>query len=279
MSGSKYDAVIYVDGSYDNNSKSYAYGMVIEDKKGVHYFNKSFSEDNKSSMRNVAGEIAGAQAGIQYALDNNYKNIKLAYDYNGIEAWCSGAWKTNKPATKDYKAFYDNAAAQGLKIDFEHVKGHTGDERNEICDSLAKYALGIPDSKANKQPYKTAIALVNESERKGKRERRYEELSEAQKAAVLRSACEKMTHGVTDQKNFSIAEQDLVRKVFDQQKVLRENPDLRDNKDDFKEFFDYKDYRDEIKSQQARKYVLSRCDTAAVNQGVTHDVKEESFSQ
>lgn len=277
MSGSKYDAVIYVDGSYDNNSKSYAYGMVIEDKKGVHYFNKSFAEDNKSSMRNVAGEIAGAQAGMQYALDNNYKSIKLAYDYNGIEAWCSGDWKTNKPATKDYKAFYENAVKQGLKIDFEHVKGHTGDERNEICDSLAKHALGIPDSKANKQPYKTAIALANESD--SERERRYEDLSEAQKAAVLRSACEKMTHGVTGQKNFSLAEQDLIHKVADQQRVLRENPDLRDNKEDFKEFFDYKDCRDAIKSQQARKYALSRCDTAIVSQGVTNDVEEESFCQ
>ena len=83
---SKYDAEIFVDGSYNAKNKSYAYSMVIADNKGLHYFSRAFPEDDKSSMRNVAGEIVGAQAGMQYALDNNLKSINIIYDYAGIVA-------------------------------------------------------------------------------------------------------------------------------------------------------------------------------------------------
>lgn len=160
-----YDAEIYVDGSYDVHSKSYAYGMTVEDKNGMHYFKKAFPADDKSSMRNVAGEIAGAQAGMQYALDNGYKNIHMLYDYVGIESWCTGSWKAKNPATQAYKQFYDKAA-EDLHIDFEHVKGHSGVENNEICDALAKSALNLSDTAARKAKYADILkqAVPYESE-------------------------------------------------------------------------------------------------------------------
>lgn len=150
---SNYDAEIYVDGSYNINTKQYAYGMVIIDPKGAHYFNKAFPEDSKSSMRNVAGELAGAQAGIQYALDNNLKNINMIYDYAGIEAWCNGSWRAKNQHTQSYKQFYDEASKK-ISIEFTHVKGHTGVEGNEICDSLAKSALNLPDTAEKRKKYK-----------------------------------------------------------------------------------------------------------------------------
>lgn len=150
---SNYDAEIYVDGSYNLNTKQYAYGMVIIDNNGAHCFNKAFPQDDKSSMRNVAGELAGAQAGIQYALDNNLKNINIIYDYAGIEAWCNGSWRAKNQHTQRYKQFYDEAS-QKVNIDFTHVKGHTGVEGNEICDALAKHALNLPDTSERRERYK-----------------------------------------------------------------------------------------------------------------------------
>ncbi len=160
---SDYDAVIYVDGSFDADSGKYAYGMMITDDKGVHYFNRAYDKDENSSMRNVAGEIAGAKSAMQYCLDNNLKNVKLLYDYNGIQAWCEplpgqkAPWKRNNNATKGYAEFY-HRVSESVKIDFEHVDGHTGVEGNEICDSLAKAALGIKDSKSSKFESQIAVA-------------------------------------------------------------------------------------------------------------------------
>lgn len=152
----KYDADIFVDGSYDNNTKKYSYGMVVEDKNGVHAFRRAF-QDEKSSMRNAAGEIAGATAAINYARDNGYKNIKLSYDYEGIGAWCRGDWKAKNPVTMAYKQLYNDALDKGLTIDFNYVPAHTGVERNEICDALAKSALGIKDTKTRQDKFKVYL--------------------------------------------------------------------------------------------------------------------------
>ena len=126
-SDERFDAIIYVDGSYNQDTEQYAYGMMIEDKSGVHYFGKAYPKDNMSSMRNVAGEIAGAKTAIQYCLDNDLKNVQLNYDYVGIEKWCNGEWKAKNPATKAYQDFYNNAS-EHVNIHFNHTPGHQGIE-------------------------------------------------------------------------------------------------------------------------------------------------------
>lgn len=132
----------YVDGSYDDITKSYSYGMVIIYKDDELYFSKKFEKDRLSSMRNVAGEIRGAMAAMQYCLDNGIKSISIFYDYEGIEKWCSGAWKATKEGTKKYAAFYKEISKY-LDVDFIKVKGHSGDKYNDMADALAKEALGI----------------------------------------------------------------------------------------------------------------------------------------
>lgn len=161
----KYDALIYVDGSYrssDINENeagfgqpgsldgSFSYGMIVVNDDGVQKFAECFEPDeNYSPHRNVAGEIKGAMAAMQYALDQDFKKIIIRYDYNGIEYWASGdksnggkVWKANKPATIEYQKFY-NEISQHLTIHFAHVTGHTGNEGNEECDRLAKEKLWI----------------------------------------------------------------------------------------------------------------------------------------
>lgn len=47
-------------------------------------------------MRNVAGEILGATVAMKKALELGFSNMKLCYDYAGIEHWAKGEWKCNK---------------------------------------------------------------------------------------------------------------------------------------------------------------------------------------
>lgn len=135
---------VYVDGSYDVRTGDYSYGIVVLLSDGTTYQTyRAFSHDNEaSSMRNVTGEIEGAKAAIDYAILHGYKSLAIYYDYEGIEKWCTGEWRCNKEATKQYKEYYDKAI-KSLVIHFIKVKGHSGNRYNEIADKLAKAALGL----------------------------------------------------------------------------------------------------------------------------------------
>lgn len=164
LENTDYDAIIYVDGSFiedanyicPNNKPGgpYAYGLMIIDREGTHYYSQGFEPDEYSSSRNVLGEVKGATAALHYCINNNFNKVAIFYDYNGIELWCRPTaneprWKANKVPTQTYAELY-NSICDKITIDFSHVDGHTGVYGNEVVDSLAKAALGIKDSKATK---------------------------------------------------------------------------------------------------------------------------------
>ncbi len=135
-------AVAYVDGSYNIATGQFSFGVVLFFDGAEHTFSQCFSDPELSSMRNVAGEIKGAEMAMQYCLDNGITSLEIYYDYEGIEKWCTGEWKTNKEGTIAYKRFYDETA-KSVSVSFNKVKGHSGDKYNDMADRLAKDALGI----------------------------------------------------------------------------------------------------------------------------------------
>ena len=136
------EAKAYVDGSYDDATKSFSYGIVFFYKGKMFEFSKAFKSNELSSMRNVAGEIKGAEAAMQYCIDQNIHKLKIYHDYEGISRWCLGEWQATKKGTISYVSFY-NKIKNKLKVKFVKVKGHSGDKYNELADKLAKKALGI----------------------------------------------------------------------------------------------------------------------------------------
>lgn len=133
-------AVAYVDGSYNNASKEYSYGMVLFHKREELHFSEMGNDPELALMRNVAGEIKGSEAAMQYAIDHDIKELVIYHDYEGIAKWCLGEWKTNKEGTRAYKEFYDRAKTK-VHIQFVKVAGHSGDRYNDLADKLAKQAL------------------------------------------------------------------------------------------------------------------------------------------
>jgi viroplasmin and RNaseH domain-containing protein len=141
-------AIAYVDGSYDSLTNSFSYGMVFFiDGRELHFLEK-FSESEMSEMNNVAGEIKGAEAAIQYCLDHDIPRVTIYHDYEGIARWCTGEWKAKKEGTMAYAEFCKKASSK-VCIQFVKVKGHSGDKNNDLADRLAKIALGIEIAEDN----------------------------------------------------------------------------------------------------------------------------------
>nr|WP_296156578.1 ribonuclease H family protein [uncultured Blautia sp.] len=137
------DAVeIYVDGSYHAATKEFSYGMVVLIDGKEEKFSQKMTDPELAQMRNVAGEIKGSEAAMQYALDHEIPSIIIYHDYQGIASWCNGDWKANKPGTIAYRDFY-RQASQKVNIQFRKVKGHSNNKYNDMVDELAKQALGI----------------------------------------------------------------------------------------------------------------------------------------
>lgn len=131
--------ISYVDGSFDKEDGSYSYGAIFIEDGEEKVFSKRFAKDKYSEHRNVSGEIFGAMFAIGYAIDGGYENLILHYDYEGIEKWATGEWKTNKELTRKYKAYCDKTKKY-VNVQFVKVLAHSGDKYNEMADKAAKGA-------------------------------------------------------------------------------------------------------------------------------------------
>lgn len=131
----------YVDGSFSNILKKYSAAAVfVIDGEVIHKGAVAYEDEDHLAIRNVAGEIKASMLAINYAIENNYDEINIFYDYEGIRSWAMGYWKTNKDATKSYKKFFDEKKDK-ITVHFHKVEAHTGDKYNEMADALAKEAI------------------------------------------------------------------------------------------------------------------------------------------
>lgn len=135
-------AVAYVDGSFDEVSGCYASGLIIFFGQEEVRISHKYDNPSMASMRNVAGEIMASVEAMRYCLSIGIKELTIYHDYEGIAKWPTGVWKTEKDGTKAYKDFYDKVSAK-LDVKFVKVKGHSGNEYNDVADYLAKEALGL----------------------------------------------------------------------------------------------------------------------------------------
>lgn len=134
--------IAYVDGSYNVATEEFSYGMVLLAEGVEETYCEKYADAELATMRNVAGEIKGAEAAMRFAVEKGYRKLYLYHDYEGIAKWCQGLWKTNKEGTIAYKAYYDSIKDK-LEVVFKKVAAHTGITYNEMADKLAKNALGI----------------------------------------------------------------------------------------------------------------------------------------
>lgn len=136
------EAVAYVDGSYYHGSGRFSCGVVLFWNGQELHFKEAYSDPELAAMRNVAGEIKGAELAMKYCLEHGIASLQICHDYEGIAKWCEGQWEAKKEGTRAYRDYY-RSASEKVRITFRKVKGHSGDAWNDLADHLAKEALGL----------------------------------------------------------------------------------------------------------------------------------------
>lgn len=135
----KGEANAFTDGSYNEKLNYSSYGVVFIGDNNIESLSSGSLEDVYGS-RNVTGEIEGIKEAISKAIHFKYSKLKIFYDYEGIEKWAIKDWKAKKPVSRDYVEFIDKNSGK-IDLEFQHVKGHSGIDKNELADKLAEYEL------------------------------------------------------------------------------------------------------------------------------------------
>lgn len=135
----------YVDGAYYNGHCAWAF-VVVEDDKEVAKFASAMEDipEGLSSQQNVAAEMASAMRAATWAKANDVQ-VVICYDYEGIEKWVTGEWRTKNPYTEQYRVYMQaNDHVEG----FEYVEAHSGQKWNEMADRMAHSAAKSAAHKA-----------------------------------------------------------------------------------------------------------------------------------
>ena len=134
---------VYVDGSYNEQRRTYGGGVVILGLPNVDQPLTSKVVGNTPDLlthRNISGEVMSVIRAFTI-LDQipGIDEVEVFHDYTGIAHWVTGAWQAKKPVSKAYKAAMEPYMKK-FKVTFTHVKGHSGDTYNNMADSLAREA-------------------------------------------------------------------------------------------------------------------------------------------
>lgn len=138
----------YVDGSFSQEMGKYAFGCVFLHPDG-RIFTEFGNGDNPESLvhRNVTGEMLGAMYAVKFAMFNGFRKMELRYDYQGIEKWVTGEWRSKTELTGKY-ADAMREWGKSIEIKFTKVAAHANVKYNELADRMAKTGLtegdGVP---------------------------------------------------------------------------------------------------------------------------------------
>lgn len=134
--------VAYTDGSFNEKTNEYAYGICIFDDKldEVNLCGKINFEAFAES-RNISGEIVGVLTALDWAVSNGYEKIKIYHDLEGIAKWATGEYAAKSPVSKYYVRQLQERFDGIINYEFIKVPGHSNNPYNEKADGLAAGAL------------------------------------------------------------------------------------------------------------------------------------------
>jgi len=136
----------YVDGSYKEDLQNYGYGLICVKNGSIVHIDRGLGNNPQAvEMRQIGGELLGAIKSLIFAKNHQEKEVVIYHDYMGVRNHATGEWDRKTEFSKIYYQWLQNFFEKHpeIKVDFQKVDAHTGDDFNEIADGLAKLAVGI----------------------------------------------------------------------------------------------------------------------------------------
>jgi len=134
--------VAYTDGSYDEGTNQYAFGVCIFDRNGneVNLCNNG-SFDPFLPSRNIAGEIYGVLTALDWAMSNGHEKVRIYHDLEHIGKWATGEFKAESELSKYFVGQLEKKYNGIINYEFIKVPGHSNNPYNEKADQLSSSAL------------------------------------------------------------------------------------------------------------------------------------------
>lgn len=127
---------IYVDGACKTSTLVGGWAfIVVENDIKIH---REF--DNVKDTTNNRMEITACIKALDFCVANNIKQITLISDSMYVIGTMSRNWKRNK--NHDLWVIMDDLSNK-VNVTYKHIKGHSGDKWNELCDTLAVEASNV----------------------------------------------------------------------------------------------------------------------------------------
>lgn len=133
--------LIFTDGSSDLEAGVAGYGVVfVQFGEIIFRTNNAYQMLPEGDSANVGAELMAAMEGIRLAVINEYEDVKIVYDYEGVCKFITEEWKAENQLSVYYKK-YINQMKDKVNISFAKVKAHSGNPYNEEADRLAALAI------------------------------------------------------------------------------------------------------------------------------------------
>ena len=121
---------LYSDGAYSSSRNSGGWSFIVLNNDAKIY--SAF--DTVKNTTNNRMEILAAIEAIQWGKDNNYFDITLYTDSMYVIGTMTLNYKRNK--NLDMWEIMDKVV-EGINVNWKHVKGHSDNRWNQMCDLLA----------------------------------------------------------------------------------------------------------------------------------------------
>jgi ribonuclease HI len=144
-SGDIPEIIAHIDGGSRGNPGPAAYAVVVDASDGKRL--ASLSKYLGHATNNVA-EYQGLLAALDYALEHNYRRLKIISDSELLTRQITGQYKVRNP---NLKILHERARALIAQFDAFRIE-HVRREHNREADRLANEAMDAARSKKLAQP-------------------------------------------------------------------------------------------------------------------------------
>jgi ribonuclease HI len=151
-----FDYEIYTDGGYSmsENVGGFAY-VILQDGKEI----KRFSQKVEHETNNRA-EIKAIMEGV-FSLPNGCSVIVYSDSQYALGV-LSGGYKAKKNTDLVFR-YKAEVRRRNLRVTYKWVRGHNGNEWNEICDALCTEVAGV-DLNPHRKEKKSSVSSLSDEE-------------------------------------------------------------------------------------------------------------------